>query len=68
MSDAVTRTEIADHLSALFANGAVTKHDLVIGAATARPEVREVLRQLPDRRYTELRQIWEDLPRIPVGP
>lgn len=67
MSDEVTRTEIADHLAALFANGALTKHDLLIGAATARAEVREVLRQLPDRRYTELRQIWEDLPRLPVG-
>ncbi|EFE79069.1 hypothetical protein K7395_02435 [Streptomyces filamentosus] len=68
MPDEVTRTEIADHLAALFANGALTKHDLLIGAATARAEVREVLRQLPDRSYTELRQIWEDLPRLPVGP
>ncbi|MEU2184338.1 hypothetical protein [Streptomyces thermolilacinus] len=67
MADDVTRTEIADHLAAVFANGAVSRSDLLIAAAGARPEVREVLEQLPDRRYTELRQVWEDLPAIPVG-
>lgn len=68
MADDVTRREIADHLSPLFANGGVSRHDLLIGAADARPEVRKVLEQLPpDRRYTELRQVWEDLPAIPVG-
>ncbi|MCC9738465.1 DUF2795 domain-containing protein [Streptomyces sp. MNU89] len=67
MTDHVTRIEIADHVSALFANGAVSKHDLLIGAASARPEVLDVLKELPDRRYTELRQVWEDLPALPVG-
>ncbi|MEV8312161.1 hypothetical protein AB0P36_33875 [Streptomyces flavidovirens] len=68
MADDVTRTEIADHLGKLFANGAVNKHDLLIAAVGARPEVREVLAELPDRHYTELRQVWEDLPLVPVGP
>ncbi|WP_151484088.1 hypothetical protein [Streptomyces albicerus] len=67
MADDVTRMEIADHLSALFANGGLSRSDLLIAAAGARPELREVLAQLPDRRYTELRQVWEDLPAIPVG-
>lgn len=67
MAEEVTRAEIADHLAALFANGALGKHDLLIATASARPEVQAVLQQLPDRRYTELRQVWEDLPGLPVG-
>ncbi|MBV7697448.1 DUF2795 domain-containing protein [Streptomyces sp. TRM70350] len=67
MAEEVTRIEIADRLAGLFANGAVSKHDMLIAAADARPEVLEVLSALPDRRYTELRQVWEDLPRVPVG-
>jgi hypothetical protein len=63
----VTRLEIAQYLSRLFANGAVGRSDLLIGAAGARPEVRELLSRLPDRRYTEPRQVWEDLPGVPVG-
>ncbi|MCC9710657.1 hypothetical protein E4N62_38720 [Streptomyces sp. MNU76] len=67
MTAEVTRIEIADELAGLFTNGAVSKHDMLIAAVGARPEVREVLSALPDRRYTELRQVWEDLPRVPVG-
>ncbi|WP_175410001.1 DUF2795 domain-containing protein [Streptomyces sp. TRM64462] len=67
MADDVTRTEIADHLTGVFANGAISRSDLLIAAAGARPEVREVLEQLPDRRYTELRQVWQDLPAVPIG-
>ncbi|WP_236238762.1 hypothetical protein [Streptomyces sp. CC228A] len=67
MADDVTRTEIAEHLAAVFANGALSRSDLLIAAAGARPEVRRVLEGLPDRRYTELRQVWEDLPTVPVG-
>ncbi|MEU6754900.1 hypothetical protein [Streptomyces sp. NPDC046685] len=67
MTDDVTRMEIADHLSGLFTNGAMGRSDLLIAAAGARPEVRDVLSRLPERRYTELRQVWEDLPAIPVG-
>lgn len=67
MTAEVTRIEIADQLEGLFANGAVSKHDMLIAAAGARPEVLEVLSALPDRRYTELRQVWEDLPRLSVG-
>jgi hypothetical protein len=67
MTAEVTRIEIADQLAGLFANGAVSKHDMLIAAADARPEILEVLSALPDRRYTELRQVWEDLPRLPVG-
>ncbi|MCH0540771.1 hypothetical protein I3F58_14570 [Streptomyces sp. MUM 203J] len=67
MADDVTRTEIAEHLTGVFANGAIGRSDLLIAAAGARPEVRRVLEGLPDRRYTELRQVWEDLPSIPIG-
>ncbi|MDK1342064.1 hypothetical protein QNO09_01770 [Streptomyces sp. 378] len=67
MAEEVTRIEIADHLAGLFANGGVSKHDMLIAAVDARPEVLQILSALPDRRYTELRQVWEDLPRVPVG-
>ncbi|MGY0065683.1 hypothetical protein ACWZEH_02320 [Streptomyces sp. QTS137] len=67
MTAEVTRIEIAGQLAGLFTNGAVSKHDMLIAAAGARSEVLQVLSALPDRRYTELRQVWEDLPRIPVG-
>ena len=68
MAAEVTRIEIADHLAGMFANGAMSKHDLLIAAADARPEVRAVLAALPDdSRYTELRQVWQDLPLVPVG-
>ncbi|WP_149181933.1 DUF2795 domain-containing protein [Streptomyces sp. TRM49041] len=69
MADDVTRTEIADHLATVFANGAMSRSDLLIAAAGAgaRTEVRQVLERLPDRRYTDLRQVWEDLPPIPSG-
>ncbi|MCP9976127.1 hypothetical protein [Streptomyces somaliensis] len=37
MADDVTRTEIADHLAAVFANGAVSRSDLLIAAAGRPP-------------------------------
>lgn len=68
MAAEVTRIEIADRLAGVFANGAMSRHDLLIAAAGARPEVRDILAALPDgRRYTEVRQVWEDLPLVPVG-
>ncbi|WP_165985214.1 hypothetical protein [Streptomyces sp. YIM 98790] len=64
----VTRMEIADHLAGAFPqDGGLDRDALLAAAACARPEVLTILRTLPEqRRYTTLRQLWEDLPHIPV--
>ncbi|MGP4115506.1 hypothetical protein ACTWP5_31995 [Streptomyces sp. 4N509B] len=67
MTTEVTRVEIADHLGALFERGTADRAEILAAAAGARPEVLEVLRQVPDRGYASLRQLWEHLPEIPVG-
>lgn len=65
----VTRVEIADHLEAAFDGGPVGRQDLVDAAVTsaARTAVVEVLAGLPERPYSQLRQLWEDLPEVPIG-
>ncbi|MCE7081624.1 hypothetical protein [Streptomyces sp. ST2-7A] len=66
MANEVTRIEIADHLSEAFRSGAASRDELLLAAAEARPEVRLVLQRLPERHYTDMRQLWEELPAIPV--
>ncbi|MGK5499618.1 DUF2795 domain-containing protein [Streptomyces sp. URMC 125] len=68
MPSHVTRIEIADSVEHLFTGGSgADRQDLLSAAAQARPEIRQVLEQLPERRYTSLRRLWEELPLIPVG-
>jgi hypothetical protein len=69
MSTDVTRVEIAEYLAPLFERGAVDRAAMLaaVAAAGARPEVGELLRRLPDRSFTSLRQVWEHLPQVPVG-
>ncbi|BCJ38413.1 hypothetical protein Athai_59160 [Actinocatenispora thailandica] len=65
----VTRIEIADHVESAFATGAASRDDLLGAARTAgaRPALLAVLGDLPDRPYAELRQLWTDLPEIPIA-
>ncbi|SCK15381.1 hypothetical protein H180DRAFT_01015 [Streptomyces sp. WMMB 322] len=68
MSMDVTRLEIARHLEPLFAHGGTADRDALLRAVSAsRPEVAQVLGQLPVRQFTSLRQIWEYLPQVPIG-
>ncbi|MFP8904999.1 DUF2795 domain-containing protein [Streptomyces atacamensis] len=68
MTSYVTRIEIADCVEHLLSGGGgADRQDLLTAAAQARLEIRQVLEQLPERRYTSLRQLWEELPLIPVG-
>lgn len=64
----VTREEIAAHVHRAFIPGVATKENLLAAAALsgARTEVLEVLGRLSDRPYREIRQIWPDLPDVPV--
>ena len=67
MSTDVTRLEIAQYLGQAFLAGAADRGALLAAAENARPDVREVLQQLPERRFASLRNVWEDLPNVPVG-
>lgn len=64
----VTRSEIARHTAAAFGHPPATPGDLAeaVIASQGRPEIIAVLRRLPDRKYTQLRQLWPHLPEIPV--
>lgn len=65
----VTRVEIADHIETAFVGaGAADRAELIETAkrSGARPEIVAVLERLPDRRYANLRQLWTELPDIPV--
>jgi hypothetical protein len=67
MSTEVTRVEIAEYLAPLFEHGAVERADMLAAVAEARPQVGDLLRRLPERSFTSLRQVWEHLPQVPVG-
>lgn len=64
----VTRAEIAELLGSAFDHGAASRESLLdlAHAAHARTEVLATLTQLPDHHYGHLRQLWVDLPHIPV--
>lgn len=65
----VTRSEIADHVEEAFLGaGASDRVELIEKAerSGARPEVIAALQRLPDKRYSSLRQLWADLPELPV--
>ncbi|HUG31487.1 MAG TPA: DUF2795 domain-containing protein [Acidimicrobiia bacterium] len=64
----VTRLEIAEAVRAAFEGGGATRNEIVAAANSAsRPQVVEVLRSLPDRRYSRLNELWEELHDVPVG-
>lgn len=65
----VTRVELVDHIETAFTAGPVTRSELVAAATAshARPEVIEVLGRLSDTPYRTVRDLWGDLPDLPVG-
>jgi hypothetical protein len=64
-----TRAELADHIHTAFATGPATRTDLLVAAvaSNARPPLIEILHQLPDKTYTKLRDLWHDLPDLPIS-
>ena len=64
----VTRTELAEHIQAAFTNGPATRADLLAAAVASntRPQAIQLLHQLPDRTYPSMRELWYDLPDVPV--
>lgn len=65
----VTRVDIAEYTITAFGDAPATRDDLVRAAiAGDAPEALvEVLRGLPDGRYASLRDLWPELPDVPVG-
>jgi len=66
---AVTRREVLDAIYPAFANGGASR-DEIIAAATAaepRPEITAMLERLPVRRYANVRDLWSDLPEMPIS-
>lgn len=69
-STRVTRLEILDHVEMAFTGPRpVTREDLLEQAvrSQARPSIIDQLRRLPDERYGDVRDLWEQLPDLPVG-
>jgi hypothetical protein len=64
----VTRMEIVDVVHAAFENGGAERSEVLATAVArgARPQVLETLERLPDRRFSELRELWTELPEVPV--
>lgn len=64
----LTRLEIAEAVRAAFEDGGATRDEIVAAADSAgRTQVLDVLRSLPDRRYSRLNELWEELPVLRVG-
>jgi hypothetical protein len=69
MLTSTTRVEIAGAVRDAFGSGSAGREELVRCArvAGARGEVIALLEALPmDRRYRGLREIWADIPDVPV--
>ena len=64
-----TRAELADHIRTAFATGPATRTDLLAAAvaSNARPPLIDILHRLPDRAYPTLRDLWPDLPDLPIS-
>ncbi|HWG62556.1 MAG TPA: DUF2795 domain-containing protein [Streptosporangiaceae bacterium] len=64
----VSRTEIHSNINEAFIAGSATRADMLEAAraSSARPEVVGLLQQLPERRFNSIRQIWAELPDLPV--
>lgn len=60
--------EIARHTADAFDHSPVTPGELIEAAmaSSARPDVIAALQSLPQGKYGHLRQLWPDLPGIPV--
>lgn len=66
---AITRTELVTHIEAAFVHGPATRDSLLAYAvgSRARPEVIAQLERLPDKPYSTVRDLWYDLPDVPIA-
>jgi hypothetical protein len=64
----VSRMEIVDTVDSAFETGGADRSEILTAAVAtgARPEVIETLERLPDRRFADVRELWQELPELPV--
>lgn len=64
----LTRLEILDAIEQVFATPPVTTSEILATAeeSGARAELLAALRQLPERRFDNVRDLWNYLSDIPV--
>ncbi len=64
----VTRDDIAQCVGTAFIGGGAARVDLLALARVreASADVMRVLTGLPDRRYTRMMEVWDELPDLPV--
>lgn len=65
----VTRSEILAAVEGSFGEGRVDRSALLATAVArgTRPGVIATLEGLPDREFGDVRELWPELPEIPVG-
>lgn len=65
----VTRTEVVERLGEVFPGAGLGKAELVEEARRrgVRSEVVRLLERLPERRYRHVRELWAEMPDVPVG-
>ena len=63
------RDDIARHVRTAFIGGAAARTDLIAlaKAGHAPDDVVHALRDLPDRRFGHLYEIWDYLPALPAA-
>lgn len=69
MNAVVTRTAIAGHIRHAFSSGgAASRSELLAAAAStqAPPPVLHRLGELPDGNFKTLRDLWRQMPDVPV--
>lgn len=67
--ESVSRVEMVDVVANAFRVASPTRQEILSAAIEhrARPAVIQHLERLPERRYTDVRDIWTELPDVPVG-
>lgn len=64
----VTRMEIVDAVEQAFDRGGAERSEVLAAAVlrNARPDVIATLEELPERRFSDVRELWVELPHVPV--
>lgn len=65
----ITRLDIAEHVRDAFGDAGANREDLIATAVDnhAPPAVLDALRNLPDRTFRRLPDLWPHLQGIPVA-
>jgi hypothetical protein len=62
------RLELAELLGEAFGPDGASRDDVLTCARSrSHPAVVEMLGRLPDRKYTTMRELWNELLKLPIG-